>query len=109
MRPQPQMTPAALRRLLTFRPATATVQLTGECGIQPADVRVSYYYYEELFRQVHQLHLARGFQEETITVTLHDGRRFEWDGLLALQCFTRRNPRYDKLMALVPQIETRWM
>ena len=102
------MTPAALRRLLTFIPATATVQFAGECGIQPADVQVSYYYYEELFRQVHQLHLARGFQEETITVTLHDGRRIEWDGLLALQCFTRRKPEFDKLMALVPQIGTGW-
>ncbi len=102
------MTPAALRRLLTFIPATATVRFAGECGIQSADVRVSYYYYEELFRQIHQLHLARGFQTETIEVTLHDGRRFEWDGLLALQCFTRRKPEFDKLMALVPQIGTGW-
>ncbi len=102
------MTPAAVRRLLTFIPATATIRFAGERGIRPADVQVSYYYYEELFRQIHQLHIARGFQTETIEVTLHDGRRFEWNGLLALQCLTRRKPEFDKLMALMPQSGTGW-
>lgn len=101
---RPNLTPAGVRRLLSFIPATASVRFGSACDANPVTIAVSYYYVEGLFRQVHQLHLARGFRPEPIRITLHDGRRFDWNAELSLQCFSRRQPKYEKLMALVPQI-----
>lgn len=101
---RPNLTPAGVRRLLTFVPATASVRFGEATDSQSVTILVSYYYFEGLFRQIHQLHLARGFRPEPIRVTMQDGRSFDWNAELSLQCFSRRKPKYDKLLALVPQM-----
>ncbi|MCH5305080.1 MAG: hypothetical protein J1E79_01215 [Rikenella sp.] len=98
------MTSAAVRRLLTFHPAKATVVFSGS-GLLPATtLKVDYFYLNGLLERIYLLHQARCFRREQISVTLHDGRRFEWDAPLALQCFSRRRPDYSKLMTMIPEL-----
>lgn len=104
MKTNPTLTPAGVRRLLTFIPAKATVAFSGS-GLLPATtLKVDYFYLSGLLEQVYLLHQARCFRSEQISVTLHDGRQFEWDALLAFQCFNRRRPNYSKLMAMIPEL-----
>lgn len=98
------LTPVGVRRLLSFIPAKATVVFSGTGLLPTTALTVDYFYLNGLLERVYMLHQARCFQEETITVTLQDGRTFQWDGMLALQCFTRRRPNYDKLLTMVPQL-----
>ena len=66
--------------------------------------RISYYLYEELFERIFLLQRDRNFADNRITVTLHDGRKFEWDRARALQCFTRRRPDPRRLLYQIPAI-----
>lgn len=99
------LSPAGVRRLLTFIPAQATVVFGGSDLLPATTLKVDYFYLNGLLERVYLLHRARCFQEEKISVTLHDGRTFEWDGMLAHQCFCRRRPNYDKLMTMMSKIQ----
>lgn len=104
MKTNPTLTLVGVRRLLTFIPAKATVAFSGS-GLLPATtLKVDYFYLSGLLERVYLLHQARCFRRERISVTLHDGRQFEWDALLALQCFSRRRPDYGKLMTMIPEL-----
>ncbi|WP_299456878.1 hypothetical protein [uncultured Rikenella sp.] len=104
MKTNPTLTPVGVRRLLTFIPAKATVTFSGS-GLLPATtLKVDYFYLSGLLERVYLLHQARCFRRERISVTLHDGRQFEWDAQLALQCFNRRRPDFGKLMTMIPEL-----
>lgn len=104
MKTNPTLTSAGVRRLLTFIPAKATVDFSGS-GLLPATtLKVDYFYLTGLLERVYLLHQARCFRQEQITVTLHDGRSFQWNGMLALQCFSRRRPDYGKLLTMIPEL-----
>ncbi len=66
--------------------------------------RISYYFYEELFERIFLIQRDRNFADTRILVTLHDGRRFEWDRERALQCFTRLKPDPRRLLDMLPPI-----
>lgn len=97
------LSPAGVRRLLTFIPAKATVVFEGSDRLPATTLKVDYFYLNGLFEKIYLLHKARCFGDCNVSVTLQDGRKFEWDGALAHQCFCRRRPNYNKLITMIPQ------
>lgn len=101
-------------RIVTYIPSArppfpaAYVHATVSCDqtrILPAfRCRISYYFYEELFERIFLIQRDRNFADNRITVTLHDGRQFEWDRARALQCFTRLKPDPRRLLDMLPPI-----
>lgn len=101
-------------RIVTYIPSArppfpaAYVRATVSCDqtrTQPAfSCRISYYFYEELFERIFLIQRDRNFADKRILVTLHDGRRFEWDRERALQCFTRLKPDPRRLLDMLPPI-----
>lgn len=92
---QPPVPAACVRAAVSCEPTQTLPAL---------DCRISYYFYEELFQRIFLLQRDRNFADTRITVTLHDGRRFEWDRERALQCFTRLRPDPRRLLDMLPPI-----
>lgn len=80
----------------------ATVTCDATRTLPEFKASVSYYYYEELFERIFLIQRDRNFADARITITLHDGRRFEWNRARALQCFTRLKPEPLRLLDLLP-------
>lgn len=82
--------------------AYATVTCDATQALPKFEASISYYYYEELFERIFLLQRDRNFTDTRITVTLPDGRQFEWNRERALQCFSRRQPEPRKLLDMLP-------
>lgn len=82
----------------------ATVSCDRTRTLPAFNYRISYYFYEELFERIFLLQRDRNFADTRIRVTLHDGRRFEWDRERALQCVTRLKPDPRQLLDMLPPI-----
>lgn len=82
--------------------AYATVTCDATQTLPKLQLRLSYYYYEELFERIFLIQRDRNFADTRITVTLHDGREFEWNRERALQCFIRRQPDPHRLLDMLP-------
>lgn len=101
-------------RIVTYIPSArppfpaAYVHVTVSCDrtqtLPAFSCRTSYYFYEELFERIFLIQRDRNFADMRILVTLHDGRRFEWDRERALQCFTRLRPDPRRLLDMLPPI-----
>lgn len=82
----------------------ATVSCDPTRTLPSFSCRISYYFYEELFERIFLIQRDRNFADTRILVTLHDGRRFEWDRERALQCFSRLKPDPLRLLDMLPPI-----
>lgn len=80
----------------------ATVTCAPTQTLPALKTSISYYYYEELFERIFLIQRDRNFADTRITVTLHDGREFEWNRERALQCFIRRQPEPNRLLDMLP-------